>query len=122
MTTTVSHEFENVQKCLAAGFERVAVIATSPKRLEDIAAAVQGGLGSPAAAKVKYYTPDDFILELHALSAKLNAQPEPPLPPSEGKSRGVKVRRHTPKLSIEETAQREKVINQMLGDAMRRKK
>ena len=121
VTTTTSHEFENVQKCLAAGFERVAVIATSPKRLADIAAAVQGGLGSEA-AKVSYHSPDEFIHELHKLAAKLNAQPEPALPTREGKIRGIKVRRHSPKLSGEETAQREKIINQMLGVAMRRPK
>ena len=115
----ISYEFENIFECLAAGFECLEVIATSPKRLADIAA-VQGGLGS-ATTKISYHSPDEFILELQKLAAKLNAQPEPPLPPGEGKSRGIKVRRHSPKLSHEEKAQREKIINQMLGDAMRRK-
>jgi hypothetical protein len=52
VTTSTDHEFQNIQKCLAAGFERVAVISTSVKRLEGISAAVQGGLGPDAATKV----------------------------------------------------------------------
>ncbi len=63
ISPNINHEFENVQKCLAAGFARVAVIATGRKRLEDIAAAVQGGLGPDAAAKVGYHTPDEFLVE-----------------------------------------------------------
>jgi hypothetical protein len=52
ITTSVDHEFDNVKKCLAAGMARVAVIATGRRRLEDIAAAVEGGLGAEVAAKV----------------------------------------------------------------------
>lgn len=99
----------------------VAVVSTSPKRLEDIAAAVQGGLGSEA-AKVSYYSPDEFIAQLRKMATKLDAKPEPPLPSGEGKSRGLKVRRHLPKLSDEEQKQREVIVNKMLGESLRRSK
>ena len=117
VTTSTSHEFENVQKCLAAGYACVAVIATSRRHLKEIAAAVQGGLGSGAAAKVGFHTPDEFIAELQKLAAVI---PEPPLPPGERKSHGRTVRRHLPKLSPEEQKQREDVVNKMLVDTMRR--
>lgn len=121
VTTTISHEFENVQKCLAAGFKRVAVVSTSPKRLVDIAAAVQGGLGPEAAAKVGYHSPDEFIIELRKLAAELNAIPEPAIPPGEGKSRGIKVRRHLPRLSAEEQEEKENIANHLITEAMRTK-
>jgi hypothetical protein len=117
VTTTTSHEFENIQKCLDAGFKRVAVIAISPKRLEDIADAVQGGLGTEAAAKVRYYSPDDFIAELQKLATV--QKPEAVLPPGERKSHGRTVRRHLPKLSPDELKQREDVVNKMLVDTLR---
>jgi len=117
VTTTTSHEFENIQKCLDAGFKRVAVIAISPKRLEDIADAVRGGLGTEAAAEVGYYSPDAFIAELQKL-AKVQ-KPEAVLPPGERKSHGRTVRRHLPKLSPEELKQREDVVNKMLVDTLR---
>jgi hypothetical protein len=58
----INHEFENVQKCLAGGFVRLAVIATGRKRLDDIAAAVQSGLGPEAAAKVSCHDRMSFWL------------------------------------------------------------
>jgi hypothetical protein len=120
VTTTISHEFENVQKCLTAGFKRVAVVSTGQKRLDDIATAVQGGLGSEEAAKVRYYTPDDFIAELRKLATILDAKPAPEPAPGEGKSRGIKVRRHLPKLSNEEQKQKEEVANRMIAEAMKK--
>jgi hypothetical protein len=117
VTTSTSHEFENVQKCLAAGYARVAVISTSRKRLEEIAAAVQGGLGSAAAAKVSFHTPDEFIAELQKLAAA--QKPQPPLPPGERKSHGRTIRRHLLELSSEELKQREDLVNKMLVDTMR---
>jgi hypothetical protein len=119
VTTTASHEFENIQKCLDAGFEHVAMIATNPKRLEEIAAAVQGGLGPEATAKVSYYSPDDFIAELRKLAAELNVKPEPLLPVGQQKRRGLTVRRHLPQLSTDEQKLREDAIHQMLAQAMR---
>jgi len=120
--TTTSHEFENIQKCLDAGFERIAMISTSPKRLENIAAAVRGGLGPEKAGKVGYHSPDDFIVELSKLAAELNAKPEPLLPVGEQKRLGMTVRRHLPQLSPEEQKLREDAIHQILVQAMRRPK
>ena len=117
--STVSHEFENIQKCLAAGFERIAVIATSPKRLEDIAAAVQGGLGSEVAGKIGYYSPDDFIAELQKLAKELNSRSKPPMPPGERKSFGRTVRLHLPELSAEEEKLRDDAVNRVLSESMR---
>jgi hypothetical protein len=118
VTTTITHEFENVEKCLRAGFERIAVISTSRERLEDIAAAVQGGLGSAMAAKVSYHSPDEFIAELQKLARSV--KPEPPLPPGERKSHGRTVRSHLPTLSPDEEKQKDDAVRRVILDAMRR--
>ena len=120
VTTSASHEFENVQKCLDAGFERVAVIATSPKRLMDIAAVVKGGLGPEAAAKVGFYSPDDFIAELRKLAAETEQQVPPQLP-GERRTHGYKVRRHSPALSPDEQKAKEEVALRMMADSMKQK-
>ena len=75
ISPNTNHEFDNVKKCLAAGFTRVVVIATGRKLLENIAAAVQAGLGSEAAAKVGYHTPDEFLDELKQLAKKAEETP-----------------------------------------------
>jgi hypothetical protein len=98
----INHEFENVQKCLRNGFNRVAVIATGRKLLDGIAAAVQGGLDSAAAAKVSYHTPDEFLSELQRLSKTAEAAPPAPTLAKTGKVLGISVTRTFPNLSPEE--------------------
>ncbi len=121
ITTSISHEFGNVKKCLAAGFAHVAMISpsSSPERLQEIAAAVKAGLGPEAAAKVKYYTPDEFIAELRRLAQSLPKSPPPP--PGEKIIKGYKVKRYGPKLSPEERKAKEDAANQILNDALKPK-
>jgi len=111
-----------VKKCLAAGCARIAVVSTSARQLEEIAAAVKGGLGPEAVAKVSFHSPDDFIAELRRLKAEIKAKPAPALPFGEVKSHGRTVRRHLPKLSAEEQRERKNASERVLASAMRRTK
>jgi len=122
VTTSVDHEFENVKKCLAAGCNHLAVVSTSPRQLEEIAAAVQGGLGSEAAAQVSYHSPDEFIAELQKLAAEMKARPASSPIPNEVKSHGRTVRRHVPKLAPDEQLQREDAAQRVLKSTLRRPK
>lgn len=115
VTTTIDHEFGNVKKCLAAGFSHVAVISTSPERLKQISAAVQGGMDSVASTKVSYFSPDDFIAKLQKLAVDL---PIKPSPTNESVTRGFRVRRHGPILTPEERKQKEQIANQILTQIM----
>jgi hypothetical protein len=118
ITTTIDHEFENVKKCLTAGFERVAVIATGRKRLADIAEAVQGGLGSEASAKVSYHTPDEFLAELQTL-AKTTDEPPPATPLAKtGKTLGYEIERVFVKLSPQELRENQQAIHRVAKDQM----
>jgi hypothetical protein len=116
MFNSINDEFENVQKCLQAGFSRIAVIANGRKRLDEIADAVQGGLGSEAAAKVSYHTPDEFIAELKKLAAEVKPNP---LPPGESKVLGRIVRRHFPKQIDEKQKQKDEITFRLIADAIR---
>jgi hypothetical protein len=116
MFNTINDEFENVQKCVAAGYPRIAVIANGRKRLDEIADAVQGGLGSEATAKVSYHTPDEFIAELKKLAAEMKPNP---LPPGESKVLGRLVRRHYPKQIDEKQKQKDEITFGLIADAIR---
>lgn len=119
ITTTIDHEFENVKKCLAAGFERVAVIATGRKRLADITEAVQGGLGPEAAAKVGFHTPDEFLAELQTL-AKTTDEPPPATPLEKtGKTLGYAIERVFVKLSPQELRENQQAIHRVAENEMR---
>ena len=119
ITTGVDHEFENVKKCLASGIGRVAVIATGRKQLEAIAAAVQGGLGSAAAARVGYHTPDEFLAELQKL-ARATESPPPSEPMAKtGKILGFEITRNFPKQSPEEQRLNQQAIHEVTLKAMK---
>jgi hypothetical protein len=119
ITTGVDHEFENVKKCLAAGFKRVAVVATGRKHLESIATAVRGGLGPEAAAKVGYHTPDEFLAELQKL-AKATEAPPPSEPMAKtGKVLGFEITRNFPKQSPEEQRLNQQAIHEVTRKAIK---
>jgi hypothetical protein len=114
----INHEFENVQKCLAAGFNRVAVIATGRKRLDDIAAAVRSGLGSEAAAKVTYHTPDEFLAVLQQLAKTAEAAPAAEPMATTGKVLGFEVTRKFPKRSPEEQRLNQQAVHEVAQKAL----
>ena len=115
VSTTIDHEVGNIRKCLKAGLPQVAIICVSEDRLQKIAAAVAGSLGTEAAARVSFHQPDQFIAHLKTL-------PVPVPKDSVSTHRGYKVKRSAPKLTVEEQRQREEMANRMMTDAMRPKR
>ena len=115
---SINHEFDNVQKCLASGFGRVVVIATGRKRLDDIAAAVLGGLGAEAAAKVSCHTPDEFLVELKQLARTAEATPPVQSVPGTENVLGFKVTRKFPKLPPEEQRLSDQAVNKVARKAL----
>jgi hypothetical protein len=118
VTGPIHHEFENVKKCLDVGFSRVAVVSITPERLAQIAAAVQGGLGSESLARVSYHSPDELIAELRKIAKEM---PVKPAKPNETVRRGFKVRRHGPALTPEERKSKEQVAHEILSEVMKAK-
>jgi hypothetical protein len=120
ITTTVDHEFGNVQKCLSADFSRVAVISPRPDHLKAIAVAVKGGLGPEQAEKVSYHSPDEFIAELMRLAQEAAKSAKPPVP-QESVTRGYKVRGHSPSHSVAERKAKEDMAIKLMAEMMKHK-
>jgi len=116
---TVDHEFGNVQKCLDAGFERIAILATGRKRLADIADAVLAGLGSAIAGKVSYHTPDEFMAELQKLAATSEQPPASKPMAAKDKRGGFEIERHFPQHSPEEQRLKQQAIYEVTKKAMK---
>ena len=119
MTTTTDHEFANVRKCLAAGFDRVAVLSPSTERLKAIAEAVNAGLETAERSRITYHTPDEFIAELRKL-AEQTTTPESNTP-TERTTRGYKIRRHGPNVSPEERKATEEAAIRLIAETMKGK-
>jgi len=116
LTTTVDHEVGNVAKCLKAGYPIAAVICIDGERLNRIAAAVAGSLGSDLAARVIYCEPDAFVARLQKLPPPVPKAPEAP-----EIRRGYKIKRTVRELTPEEQKQREEAALKSIAEAMKRK-
>jgi hypothetical protein len=117
--STREHEFQNVTKCLAAGFSRIAVVSTGRKFLEYIAADVQGALGPEVAAKVGYYTPDEFIDELRKLASECEQPPAPEPMALKDKRHGFEIERKFPRQTLGEQKTTQKGIHQVIQNALK---
>lgn len=116
ITTSVDHEFGNVEKCLKAGFSQVAMISR-PERLTLIAEAVSTALGPEVADRVRYYTPDEFITYLQSLPVPVAPNPAP----TESIRRGRKVTRKGPNLTPEERRAKEGAHHRIITELLRKK-
>lgn len=119
---SLSYEFGNVRKCLAASFTRVAVVSLRPKLLAQLAEAVLAALGAEAAAKVTYHMPAEFIAELRKLAHSVAAKPRPPLPPNTETIGNYEVESESPTLTPEERKQREDAAMRLIAETMRQAK
>jgi hypothetical protein len=120
VTTTIDHEFGNITKCLKGGFNAIAVISIKKAWLKEIAETVVAALGVDEAAKISYFTPDQFIEHLTKLQVSIAT---PPAAPTETVTirRGFKVKRSAPRLSPEERRLREEDANKTIADIIRNK-
>jgi hypothetical protein len=119
-SSNVNHEFENVQKCLKAGFSRVAAVSSGRRFLEALAAAVQGALGPEEAAKVGYYTPDEFLDELRKLAAASEQPPASQPMAAQDERHGIKVERNFPKQTPAEQKATQQGIHEVVTRAITR--
>jgi hypothetical protein len=74
ITTSVEHEIANLQKCLAAGFAYVVLIATEPRHVTKLRAAAEAALPEPELARVRCLMPEGLIGFLVELAATEQTQ------------------------------------------------
>jgi len=121
VTTTIDHEVGNIQKCVRAGFDQVAVICQEEIRLQKIKAAVASSLGQEISERVTYFQPDQFIAFLAELGSKKTETTS--IAPSEKTSvrRGYKVTRVVAKLTAEEQQAREETAIGQIAALMKQR-
>jgi len=68
VTNTVEYELQNIQKCLASGFDKVVVISADSKHLGNIRKKAETVISETQLNKVHFLEPDSFHLFLESLS------------------------------------------------------
>lgn len=70
VTNTVDYELQNIQKCLASGFDKVVVISADARHLENIRKRGESVILKAQTAKVHFLEPEHFHLFLENLNGQ----------------------------------------------------
>ena len=70
VTTPADHEVGNIQKCLAAGFDHVLLVASEKKILNQIRVLISTGVSRDQSARVHVVLPDQVFVCIASLEAK----------------------------------------------------
>ena len=107
VTTEAEHEIDNIQKCLASGYELVVAVSSDPKtvrRLKERAAAI---LEPETQTHIRFLQPEDLVLFLDELAAGEAS--------GETTVRGYRVKRRYQAVSAEDAELRKQAIAKVLG-------
>ena len=114
VTTAPDHEVQNVQKCLAAGFERVLVVSPEKKRLNQIKALAAVALDREQTDKVSYCSPEELFDLLDGIEAESIA--------SEKTLRGYRVKVRYKAAKSDEREAKRGAVAAVIAGAMKRTK
>lgn len=114
VTSTPEQELGNIEKCLHAGFNEIAVVFMDKKRLRKVQALSEEHIGEEEYGRVTFLTPEEFVAFLDAIPAAPRTE--------EGMVKGYKVRTTYKPLATEQGRARRAAISQVILKAMRRLK
>jgi len=111
VTSTTSYESGNVAKCLAAGYNRVVVLAPERRRVDAIAKAVRSALLDSERDRVDFLLPEEFLTYLAA---------QTPPPPSEEQVGGYKVKVSYKKPTDDDAKARQRAVTEVIARSVRK--
>src|ERR1051326_7646808 len=114
ITTTVEHEFENIQKCLAAGFHRIIAVSSERKTLNEMKALVVDALSEDQVQKLILCTPEEILPLLEGLEAEAAGK--------EVRSKGYKIRVNYRVTNAADLKTKKQAIAKTIVEAMKRMK
>jgi hypothetical protein len=112
ISTPADHEVENVQKCLAAGYDRVIVVVSDKRALRAVAHGIETSLGAEARDRVCVVLPDGFVELLDAEEASAAG--------GETTVRGYKVKVRYSAAQAADAALRKQAISKVLLSGLKR--
>jgi len=112
VTTSAEHELGNIQKCLAAGFGHVLVVAMDRKTLTKLGDAAAGAVREEDRARLQFVTPEEVFSSVESLEAEGSGKEET--------IRGRKVKTRYRGVGVHEQKAKKRVISQMILRTLRR--
>ncbi len=112
VTTDAEHELQNVQKCLAGGFERVLVVSPEKKTMNRIQSLASGALDEGQVARTSFCTPDELFDLLDGIEAASRS--------TERTVRGYRVKVRYEMVKPEEKSQKQRTVSAVIARAIKR--
>jgi len=112
VTTSTEHELGNIQKCLAAGYDEVLVIANQKKALRSLERQAAEALSPESIARAKFLSPEELVSYLDEKDAATASQMQT--------VRGYKVKVNYKPVSAADAAARKQAISRVLAQGLRR--
>ena len=122
-TTGVTHETQNILKCVVGDFTHIAFLSAEPRKLVQVAAMLRGRIAEPLFARLGFYEVETFLDYLRALPKPSAAAVSPAAKskkPSERKMMGWTVTTETREQTPEEEAEAKAEMLRALGEALRK--
>lgn len=114
VTNEPSYELQNIQKCFAAGYERVVIISPDVRHLGQIRKTAKEDLSEEQTEKTEFLTPEEFHTWLEKLPSYADAE--------ERKVKGFKVKLKMKPLDEKERKTRKSAISEVVFGALKRLK
>lgn len=111
VTNEPAYELQNIQKCLAAGYDQVVLISTDTRHLNRIRKTVQENIDADGLSKTEFLTPEEFHHWLETI---------PTGPETEEKVKGYKVKTKMKAVDESERSTRKKAISEIVFGALKR--
>ena len=122
-TTGVTHETQNILKCLVGDYSHIALVSADPRKLEQVAEKLRGHISEASFARLGFYEVEPFLDYLRTLP-KPTASNSSPAPkskkPSERKIMGWTVTTETREQTADEEAEAKAATLRALGEALRK--
>lgn len=111
VTTEADHEIDNIQKCLAGGYETVICLSSDTKALRRLKERASAILEPTTLGRIHFLQPEDMVLFLDEIAAGEAS--------AETTVRGYRVKRRYQAVSPEDVEMRRQVVSQVLGGRIR---
>ncbi len=116
VTNTVDYELQNIQKCLASGFDKVTVISSDTRHLGNIRKAAETIITGGQLSKVYFLEPENFNLFLDNLRIEFDTSKN-----DRSKVKGYKVNAQFKQTSEAETDARKQSVFDTISNFIKRK-
>lgn len=114
VTTTPDHELGNIQKCIAAGFDRIVLVSTKKRMLDKVGNLAKKSLAEDELARVEFGTPEEVFALLEAFDAQAAT--------SETTVKGYKVKVEYKPVAERDKRARRQAVSKVIAKALKRLK